>query len=352
MNIEYYLVLKNLRDFNVKNKRVLVRCDFNVPLDKYGNVADDFKIARTLPTLKYLIKNKAKIVLMSHLDNPDNTVTSALDAVRDGLEALLNVVVKKTNDCVGAEVESEVSKLQNGEILLLENLRLNKEEFENNHIFAKNLAKLGEVYINDAFSVCHRSHASVIGVPKYLPHGAGFLLEQEIKNLDKVLKNPKRPVISLIGGRNAQTKAKFINNVSNFSDFVLINSLINKEIIEKKIKINHPEKIIGPKCDFDALDIGDEIIGLFVKKILEAKTILWNGPFGKFEDERYEKGTLVLAKAIIKSRAFSVVGGGDTVGFLNKKRLTPKFSYVCTGGGAMLAYLAGETLPGLEALEY
>ncbi|MEK7080723.1 MAG: phosphoglycerate kinase, partial [Patescibacteria group bacterium] len=324
-----------LKDFNVKAKRVLVRCDFNVPLDDKGNISDDFRIKQALPTIEYLIKNKAKIILMSHLDPESTGVADKkynLDKIRKKLEELLGVKL-------------------GGEIKLLENLRFNKGETEPSMEFAKELAKLGDIYINDSFSVTHRNHASITLLPKLLPAGAGLLLEKEIENLNKVLNNPKKPMLAIVGGKKVGTKTKFINKISKVADFVIISGLIKKEVIEKKIKFDYPEKIIGSADSLDALDIDEKTIKMFEEKILKAKTILWNGPFGKFEEKKYAKGTLAIAKAIIKSKAFSVVGGGETVEFIQKYGLIDKFSWVSTGGGAMMAYLSGEELPGLKALE-
>ncbi len=324
--------MKILTDFNVKNKRVLVRCDFNVPLDNNGNILDDFRIKQVLPTIKYLIKNGAKIILMSHLD-PENT----------------GVADKKYNlDKVKERLENFLGK---DKFILLENLRFHKEETEGNLKFAEELSKLGDIYINDAFSVCHRNHASIVGVPKYLPSGAGLLLAKEIESLNKFLENPEKPIVIIIGGKKVETKSKFINKISKVADCVIISGLIKKEVIEKKIEFESPEKIIGPADNLAAPDIDEKTIKMFEEKILQAKTVLWNGPFGKFEEEKYAKGTLAIAEAIIKSKAFSVIGGGETVEFLEKQGIIDKFSHVSTGGGAMMAYLSGDELPGLEALK-
>ena len=345
--------MKTLKDFSVINKRILVRCDFNVPLDEKGNILDDFRIKKTLPTIKYLIENKAKIILMSHLDPESAGVADkkfTLDKVAEKLAEELNFSIAKEYDCVGPDAENEANKLEYGHILLLENLRFHKEETDNNSDFAEKLSYLGDIYVNDAFSVCHRSNASITGVPKFLPSCAGLLLEKEIEALDKIMHNPEKPMIAIIGGKKVETKSKFIDNISKVADFVIVSGLIAKEIAEKNIKFQYPEKIIAPAGQLDALDIDEESIKIFQKKILSAKTIVWNGPFGKFEDNKYGKGTLALAIAIIESRAFSVVGGGETVEFLAKQGMIEKFSWISTGGGAMLAYLAGDRLPGLDAL--
>ena len=340
-------------DFNVQGKRILVRCDFNVPLDVNGNITDEFRIKQSLPTIEYLIKNDAKIILMSHLDPESQGVVSpifSLNIVAKKLSEYLSRVIKTTNDCIGEKVIGEVGKLMNGEILLLENLRFHEGETKNNPEFAKELSELGEIYINDAFSVCHRSHASMVGLPKILPSGAGLLLQKEIESLEKILKNPTRPFLAVVGGAKVQTKAKFIDRILKIADVIIVSGLIKKEMMGK-IKYRFSKKIVGPKDNLDALDIDENAINLFREKILKAKTILWNGPFGKFEDENYKHGTLEVAKAIIDSKAFSVIGGGETVEFITKEGLLSSFSHVSTGGGAMLAYLGGEELPGIEALK-
>ena len=344
--------MKSLKEFSVIDRRVLVRCDFNVPLDEKGNILDDFRIRQTLPTIKFLMDSKAKIILMSHLGEPDGKVIPELkmDNVAEKLAEYLKIPIGKEDDCIGPDVENESNTLEGGHILLLENLRFHKEETDNNADFAKKLSYLGDIYVNDAFSVCHRDQASITGVPMLLPYCAGLLLEKEIESLDKVLINPEKPMIVIVGGKKVETKSKFIDNISENADFVIVSGLIAKEVAEKNIKFKYPDKIIVPTGQLDAPDINDESIKMFQEKIATAKTILWNGPFGKFEDKQYAKGTLAIAKAIIDSGAFSVVGGGETVEFLNKQSIIDKFSHVSTGGGAMLSYLSGDKLPGLEAL--
>lgn len=345
--------MKTLKDLNFLDKRVIVRCDFNVPLDETGNILDDFRIKQVLPTIKYLIEQKAKIVLMSHIGRPEGKVVEnlRLNAVAQKISDLLNISIRKENDCIGPEVEIEVNKLKQGEILMLENLRFYKEEEENNNEFAKKLSYLGDIYVNDAFANCHRSHASIVGLPLFLPSCAGLLLEKEVSMLDKIIKNPEKPMIAIIGGKKVDTKSSFINCISRNADFVIISGLIAKEVVDKKIKFDYPEKIITPVGDLSALDISDESIKTFQEKIAIAKTIFWNGAFGKFEEESCEKGTLAIANAIINSGAFSVVGGGETVEFIDKKGIINSFSHVSTGGGAMLDYLSDQELPGIEALK-
>jgi phosphoglycerate kinase len=209
---------------------------------------------------------------------------------------------------------------------------------------------LGDIYVNDAFAVCHRNQASVTGVPQLLPSCAGLLLEKEIENLDKVMLNPEKPMVAIIGGTKVETKSKFINNISKVADFVIISGLLAKEVADKNIKFNYAEKIVTHVGQLDAMDINEESIKIFHDKIMQAKTVLWNGPFGKFEEKKYAKGSLAIAEAIIESRAFSVVGGGETVEFLEKQGIIEGFNHVSTGGGAMLSYLSGEKFPGIEAL--
>ena len=374
--------MKTLKEFKLKNKRVLVRCDFNVPLDqRRGIILDDFRIKETIPTIEYLTKKGAKIILMTHLGRPEGRVVESLrlTPIQDRLMEYLDLSVTKTQDCIGKEVEDWTNEMQSGEILLLENLRFHKEEEENDENFAKELSRLGDIYINDAFGASHRAHASIVGVPKYLPSGAGFLLEKEINILTDLIKRPKEPLVAIIGGAKAEEKVRLINNFSEIADFVLIGGLIKREIKDynppttsevpsrrvvggsesrsrserasKNIQLKHPKKIVEPIDEIEGKDIGPETVNIFKKKISQAKTIFWNGPLGKIEEKRFLKGTEEIAKAIIKSGAFSVVGGGETVEFINKIGLVDKFNHISTGGGAMLEFLSGEKLPGIESLK-
>ena len=351
--------MKTLKDFSVTGKRVLVRCDFNVPTDKDNNILDDFRIKEALPTIKYLLENNAKIILMSHLD-PESTGVAEkkynLGNIQKSLEKLLDMNIIKSPDCIGEETKELSLKLREGEILLIENLRFYKEETHSTGSgqadmeFAKKLSYLGDIYVNEAFGVDHRKNASLTGVPKFLNHCAGLLLEKEITNLNKISQNPVKPLIAVIGGKKVSTKVKIIDKMSEKADFLIISGLIAKEVLEKNIEFKYPEKIITPTGQLDSLDINKESVKLFEEKIATAKTVLWNGPFGKFEEDKYAKGTLAIAQAIIESKAYSVVGGGETVEFLEKQGIIDKFSHVSTGGGAMLAYLSGDILPGLAAL--
>lgn len=342
--------MKFLKDFGVKDKRVLLRCDFNVPLSPEGEILDDFRIKETVPTIEYLIKKGARVILMSHLGKPKEKVVEnlKLDRIQEKLMEYLDLSVVKAQDCVGKKIENWTKEMAPGEVLLLENLRFHKEEEANDENFAKSLARLGDLYINEAFSCSHRAHASIVGVPKFLPSGAGLLLEKEIKSLDKILKNSENPFVAILGGDDPDFN--LINRISHKTDWILIGGLIQKAIEEKNIKLDHPEEIVKTADEKDSKDIGKATIKLFKEKIFRAKTIFWSGPLGKIEDKKFQKGTKEIAEAIIKSGSFSVVGGGETIKFLNKIGLLKKFTHVSTGGSAMLVYLAGEKLPGIEAL--
>ncbi|MCK4520310.1 phosphoglycerate kinase [Candidatus Parcubacteria bacterium] len=338
--------MKTLKNFNFQNKKVLLRTNFDVPLSDRGSIRDDFRIKASISTIEYLIKNRAKIIVISHLGRPKKREEKfSLKPVANRLGELLNKRVKFVDGL-------SVKKIKSGDIVVLENLRFYKQEKENNSQFAKQLARLSDIYINDAFAVCHREHASIVGIPKYLPSGIGLLIEKEIKILDQILKNSKRPFITIIGGKKVETKVKFIDKISEISDFVLIGGLIPKEIEKQKIKFKEPEKIILPVDWIDSGDIGEKTIKIFNEKIKTAKTIFWNGPLGKTEEEKFSKATKEVAKAVVKSKAFSVIGGGETIEFLTRIGLIKKFSFVSTGGGAMLDYIVDSKLVGLEALKF
>lgn len=312
--------MRTIKNFDFRNKRVFVRCDFNVPLDSKGEVIDDFRIRQTVPSLKYLQEKGAKLILASHRSD-DQNLTSAWLRLKEYLD------------------------LKEAE--LLDNLRLNKGEEENDDNFTKELASRADIYINDAFGVCHRFHASVVGLPKYLPSGAGFLLEKEIKVLSQVLENPKRPLVVIVGGAKIESKAKVIDNFLDKADQILIGGKIIKGV-----KINSPKLCLAVD-DNKGLDIGPETIKIFSDIIKKAKTIVWAGPLGRFEDPLYQMGTKEISREIVKNKkAFKVAGGGDTTFALVKFGLRDKFDHVSTGGGAMLSFLSGERLPGLEVLGY
>lgn len=393
-------MVKTLKNFNFKTKRVLVRCDFNVPLDEAGKVLDVFRIEKTLPTIEYLIKKGATLLLMSHLGRPleekklkIRKQKYSLEPIAKNLEKLLKRKVVFLPDCIGEKIEEEIKKMKEGDTVLLENLRFYKEEEENDENFAKKLAKLGDLYINDAFSASHRAHASIVGIAKYLPSAAGLLLEREIKVLSKVLENPWHPLVVIIGGVKISTKIKVIEQFLKKADHLLLGGEIanviligkritlgrpfleEKEVREKieKIDLTNPKlhlpvdgiiSLQKPSEDYlrvgaigsvrkeeKVFDIGPETIKVFSEIIKQAKMILWSGPLGLYEEKKFETGTKEIAENIVRNYSgFKVAGGGDTISAINQFGLLDKFDHVSTGGGAMLEFLAGERLPGIEAL--
>jgi phosphoglycerate kinase len=387
--------MKGLKNFDFKNKKVLLRCDFNVPLSDQGNVLDDFRIRKTIPTIDHLLKEKAKVILMSHLGDPGGKKTERLSLapVQGILEECLNLPVAKAPDCLGPEVEGLIDRMKGGEALLLENLRFRREEEEGDESFAKKLAKLGDIYINDAFGASHRSHASIVEVPRFLPSAAGLLLEKEISVLSEIMKNPARPFVALVGGAKIESKISVIKAFLEKADHLLLggkiaNSVLGvkgiwmngKGLTQETIEMINEVPLTSTKLHLpvDALvaldssgkpyvresalaetkehelllDIGPETINIFSKIIREAETIVWAGPFGFFENPLFEKGTKEIALAITSNqKAFKVAGGGETLEFINKIGQAEKFNHVSTGGGAMLEFLSGKTLPGIAALK-
>jgi len=350
--------VKSIRDAMITGMRVLMRCDFNVPLDKNGAVMDDFRIRSTLPTIEYILERKGKLVLMTHLGDPRGKATRSLRVgkIREKLAELLLAPIIPAADCVGKEIEETTYNMKPGQVLLLENVRFHKEEQENDKKFAKQLAVLGDVYVNDAFSVCHRSHASVVAVPRLLPSYAGFFLQHELQGLERVLLHPRHPVVAVIGGKKIESKLAVIDRISNTADAVLLGNILANEAKSKKVEFKNSSKIFMPQDGIPGrgkeFDIGPKTKASYIKTLKRAATIFWAGPLGKYEDARYEEGSLALAHAIIKSNGYSVAGGGNLVAFLGKHRLREKFSHISTGGSAMLEFLAGKKLPGLEALNY
>jgi len=346
--------MKTLREANInKGTRVLVRCDFNCPIDEKGNLLETYRIEKTIPTINYLLKKQARIILMSHLDDPKGKVVEKLrlTSVADALFSYLDLSILKAPDCVGKNIEQMVKEMQEGEILLLENLRFHKEEEENNKLFSKKLALLGDLYVNDAFGVCHRVHSSIVGVPEFLPSFAGFLLESEIKNLNKVLENPKRPLVAIFGGTKIETKLPIIQKFLDLADFVLVGGKIAKEINREKDEYKNNLNLYNALDFNQGFDIGDKTIKEFKNIILKANTIIWNGPMGYFEKSEFEKGTKEIAKAIAENDGFKVAGGGETLMAIIKYGLEKHFDFLSTGGGAMLDFLAGKKLPGIEAIK-
>jgi len=364
--------LRTLKNLHIKNKKILVRCDFNVPLgsDNKVNKSEDYKIRQTLPTIKYLLKNNCSIILISHLGRPEGRRVKrfSLLPVRDRLEKLLKRKVKFSNDCIGLKTSKIISELKPKEIILLENLRFHPEEEHGSQSFAKKLASYADFFVQDAFGVCHRDHSSVTFIPRYLRSAAGLLVEKEVKVLEKVMKKPKKPAIAIIGGIKIETKLPVIDNLKDKFDYILLSSAISYEFLkENKIKLekgkedlqdrvpkNYSNIILPVDYRWDkgrVFDTGKKSIKLFKDYIKRAKTIVWNGPLGMYEDKRFRDGTFKIAKAISKSKAFKVVGGGETVNTLLDTKTFDKMNHVSTGGGAMLEFLSGKKLLGVEVLK-
>ncbi len=345
--------MKRIQDLDIQGKKVLVRCDFNVPLSEDLVVLDDFRIKKTLPTIKYLLSQQAKIILMSHLGRPEGKIIESLrlDPVAKQLSRLLGQDVKKINDCVGSEVKDVINGLRKGEIILLENVQFNPGEKNNDPDFARQLASYADVFILEAFGQAHRDYASISGIQKYLSSAAGMLLEQEVNNLSKIIENPKKPLVVLIGGSKVSEKVELINKLSKTADFILLGGLIHKEIQAKNIQLDFPEKFVSPVDEaHQGRDLGEQTVALFKEKIVFAATIFFNGAMGQVEIDEYAKGTEEILKAIALSQAFSVLGGGDMTKVIKKLGLMDRFGHVSTGGGAMMEFLSGKKLPGIEAL--
>ncbi|MEK7510191.1 MAG: phosphoglycerate kinase [Patescibacteria group bacterium] len=353
--------MRTIRDFVIEGKRVLIRSSLNVPLGENGSIEDDFRLRQSIPTIQYAIEKRARCILIGHLGRPEENQKQKIEnkklslrKVGERLEELLGKRVMFLDDWGGERVQEAVRAMKPGEVMLLENLRFLKGEKENDDDFARSLAGLGDIFVNDAFDACHRAHASIAGIPSFLPSGAGFLLEREIKILSEIREHPQKPMVVIVGGTKVETKADFLDEMSVRADTILTGNPVYEEIVQKGLSFRGSEKIIGPVDGIPqqkgALDIGPRTIALFQEKMRGANTVFWAGPLGKIEEEQYTIGSLAIAKTILKSKAFSVAGGGDLVAFLGEYGLRDQFDHVSTGGGAMLAFLAGEKLPGLEAL--
>jgi len=367
---------------NLNSRKVIVRVGFNVPVGDDGIIDDkeDWRIKASIPTMEYLIRKGARVILASHLGRPKGRVVKSLklDPVKEKLSQILCLSVGKTNDCIGAEVKEIVAKMKAGEIVLLENLRFHKGEKENSRKFAAELASIADIYVNDAFSVSHRRHASMCAITEFLPSYAGLLLEKEIRILSQALENPKRPAVVIIGGAKTETKLPTIKYLMNKFDYILTGGSVANAILKaRKIrnenisvdvnnrKLRTPVDIAvfgaGEKNvsllsveeieDGKALDIGSRTADIYTDIISNSKTIICSGPMGMFENEDFSLGTKRIAKAVSESKAYSIIGGGDTVMAFETFGCLDKIDYVCTGGGAMLEFLAGKELPAVAALE-
>jgi phosphoglycerate kinase len=388
---------KSITDIDVNGKKVFVRVDYNVPMDENLNITNDKRIRATLPTLKQLLDNNAAVILACHVGRPkgERVEKFSVKPIVKRLSELLGKEVKYAPDCVGPEAEKAAADLKPGEVLLLENLRYHKEEEKNDPEFAKNLAKLADIAVNDAFGVSHRAHASVEGITKYIETVAGFLMEKEIKFVGQTVANPERPFVAIIGGAKVSDKIGVISNLLEKVDTIIIgggmaNTFIAAQGYDMAESLTEPEKyelarellakakekgvkvvlpvdfVIADKfapdantkvVDFDkvekgwqALDNGPKTTELHAAALKDAKTVVWNGPMGVFEMDAFAKGTEGVAKAVAASSAVSIVGGGDSIAALKKTGLSDKITHISTGGGATLEFLEGKTLPGIAAI--
>ena len=388
---------KTVRDIDLKGKKVFVRCDFNVPMDENQNITDNTRIVAALPTIKYLLEQNCKIILASHLGRPKGEFKPeySLKPVAKELSKLLNKEVIMANDVIGEDAMKKASELKEGEILLLENVRFHREETDNDPEFAKKLASMAEVFVNDAFGTAHRAHASTTGIANYLPAVSGFLIEKELKFLGNAVNNPERPFVAILGGAKVSDKIGVIDSLLEKVDTLMIgggmaytffkaqgyevgNSICEMDKLDlaksamekakqkgvklllpvdtkvgKEYKEDTESKIVKYTeipADWEGFDIGTETIKLFTEELKSAKTVVWNGPLGLFEFPQFAIGTNAIAKALSELNATTIIGGGDSAAAVKKAGLEDKMTHISTGGGASLEFLEGKKLPGIECL--
>ena len=388
----------SIDEVQVRGKKVLVRVDFNVPLDDNRQITDDTRIKAALPTINYLRDQGAKIILVSHLGRPKGKVNPqySLAPVAVRLSELLGKEVIMAKDCIGQQVEEEINRLGEGDVALLENVRFYEEEEKNNPDFARKLAALADIYVNDAFGTAHRAHASTEGGTKYLPAYAGFLMKKEIDVMSKALENPTRPFTALIGGAKVSDKISVIENLLKKVDTLIIGggmantflkaqgleigkSLVEEDkidlareildkaknngleillptdvVVSKEFKADSPSRVVQVSAiepDDYALDIGPQSCELFAAKVIASQTVIWNGPMGVFEMEQFARGTEKIAQAMAQCRGTTIVGGGDSVAAIKKMGVEDNLTHISTGGGASLEFLEGKVLPGVAALK-
>ena len=389
---------KTIRDIDLKNKKVLVRCDFNVPFDEEGKISDNRRIVAALPTIKYLLEMGCKVILCSHLGRPKGEFKKefSLKPVAEELSRLLNIQVKLAEDVVGESAKVLTNNMKEGEIVLLENVRFEAGEEKNDEELSKKLASFADIYVNDAFGTAHRAHSSTTGVASFLPAVSGFLIEKELEFLGNALENPQRPFVAILGGKKVSDKIGVIDSLLEKVDTLIIGggmaytffksmgynvgksiceedklelakSLI-KKAEEKNVKLLLPiDNIVAdefsPEANtkevasseipegWEGLDIGSKTVELFKKELENAKTIIWNGPLGLFEYEKFSNGTNEIAKCLANlNEAITIIGGGDSAAAVEKIGLSDKMTHISTGGGASLEFLEGKKLPGIEAL--
>lgn len=389
---------KSIEDIAVSGKKVLVRCDFNVPLDADKNITDENRINGALPTIQYLIKQGAKVILCSHLGRPKGEVNPdfSLAPVAKRLSEILGKNVVMTSDCIGADAKAAVDAMQDGDVVLLENVRFHKEETKNDPAFAKELASLADIFVNDAFGTAHRAHASTAGVADYLPAVCGYLIQKEIDVMGKALSDPQRPFVAILGGAKVSDKIGVIENLLDKVDTLIIGGgmaytfmaaqglSIGKSICEeekldlakgllekakeKGVSLLLPvDNVIAAEFNNDAdkktvvsgevpadwmgMDIGEKTIALFSDAVKNAKTVVWNGPMGVFEFSNFANGTRSIAKAVADADAITIIGGGDSVAAVKQLGYGDRMTHISTGGGASLEFLEGKVLPGIDVLE-
>ncbi|MGI6727602.1 MAG: phosphoglycerate kinase [Anaerovoracaceae bacterium] len=391
---------KTIRDIELSGKCVIARCDFNVPQNDSGEISDDIRIISALPTIKYLVNEGAKVVLMSHLGRPKGKADMkySLAPVAERLSSLIGqkVIFHSVPEVVNDEVRKDVNNLKAGQIMLLENVRFRKEETENDPAFSKELADLADLYVNDAFGTAHRAHASTTGIAQYIPAVSGFLIEKEVKFLGNAVESPERPFLAILGGAKVSDKIPVIENLLDKVDMLIIGggmaytflkaqgyeigqSILQEEMVPTALKLIEKAKTKGVSlylpvdvkaakefkndsesslfdinhipADWMGLDIGDKTIEAFKKEIKKAKTIVWNGPMGVFEMSNFAYGTKAIAQALADSDGVTIIGGGDSAAAVKQFNLVDKMTHISTGGGASLEYLEGKVLPGVAALQ-
>ena len=389
---------KTVKDIDLKGKKVLVRCDFNVPLDENKNITDNTRIVAALPTIKYLLENNCSVILCSHLGRPKGEFKPefSLAPVAKELSRLLDKEVIMAKDVIGEDAKTKSANLKPGEILLLENVRFHREETDNDPEFSKELASMAEVYVNDAFGAAHRAHASTVGVASYLPAVSGFLIEKELKFLGEALDNPVRPFMAILGGAKVSDKIGVIDSLLEKVDTLMIgggmaytffkaqgynvgNSMCEEDKLDLARELMQKAKDKGVKLmlpvdtrvgkefkpdtesktvawteipdDWEGFDIGEKTIEMFSEELKSAKTVVWNGPLGLFEFDQFAKGTNAIAKVLSELDATTIIGGGDSAAAVRKAGLQDKMTHISTGGGASLEFLEGKKLPGIECLQ-
>ena len=389
---------KTVKDIDLKGKKVFVRCDFNVPMDENQNITDNTRIVASIPTIKYLLEQNCKIILASHLGRPKGEVKPefSLKPVAKELSKQLGKEVIMANDVIGEDAMTKASNLKEGEIMVLENVRFHREETDNDPEFAKKLASMAEIFVNDAFGTAHRAHASTTGIADYIPGVAGFLIEKELKFLGNAINNPERPFVAILGGAKVSDKIGVIDSLLDKVDTLMIgggmaytffkaqgynvgNSLCEVEKTGLALQTMEKAKAKGVKLllpidtkvgkefkpdtesktvawteipdEWEGFDIGEKTIEMFKKELQNAKTVIWNGPLGLFEFEQFAIGTNEIAKTLAELDATTIIGGGDSAAAVTKAGLADKMTHISTGGGASLEFLEGKKLPGIECLQ-